>query len=110
MLLKLIYHICLEVPDPLVMHINEHSVPRRVQAALMEELLGEPGTPEEFPRRTLMLVEVGEEFPLMLGPIEWRGDFIMRVLREIREAAAEVRIVADDGTVNASIVDVRANR
>ncbi len=110
MLLKLICHVALEIPDHLVMRINEHSVPRRVQATLIEAFAEEPSTLEELPQRVFLLDEVGEKVSLTLGPVEWCGDFILRAFREIREAAAEVRIVADDGEMSASVVDARSRR
>lgn len=110
MLLKILAHLTLDVPDPLVMQIREHTVPERVRELLTDTFFVQIDELGETPYIFMKLDEIGGGLPLVLERVEWRGDFIMRVLREIREAAAEVRIVADDGEMHVSVVDARANR
>lgn len=104
MRLDLIAHISLEVPDDYLGRLREQQIPGIVRMAIPDGLMGDP------PMRAVSIDEELPPVPLTLGPVEWRGDFAMKVLRQVRDAVSEVKFAPDEGETHASVIKPRVGR
>lgn len=98
MKLDFVAHLSLEVPDELIMQLKEAQIPGLLRLVLADSLQGEPLS------QCIPIVEGAPPVPMALGAVEWRADYVNRLLRQIRQATENARVLGESDVQHNSII------